>query len=455
MASGPKPTPDRAKHDQDDWRRLHLWQIQPVRDLLVLAAVLALVYLGYILSLVTVPLLLAIALAYLFEPLVARLTARSRFLSRPGVAVAIIAITGLTVAVPATVGLGFAVVQGTKLVQSLATNIQTLIVSVDRPNDLALRNNLPGSTWKSLRDYIVEQEELRQAIKKHPPTLVDEGPAPTGETAPDRPQQGVTAAPHAPSVLYELVQSGVVWLRENSAKIGQTALRGGAGAVSVAAGFFGSTAALIFGAFLTAFFFFFVCTGYGRVLNFWHGLIPQRRRSRVFDLLSQMDRVISGFIRGRLTICMTLVVHYSVGYWLIGVPAPLILGPIVGLLSIMPYAAGVGIPVAILLTALDPGTGWQAAWWWIVLSPLVVHALAQVLDDYVLTPAIQGKSTGMDTPSILFASLAGGVLGGVYGLLLAIPAAACLKILLREVFWPRFRKWAEGKAKDFLPIEPG
>jgi predicted PurR-regulated permease PerM len=59
----------------------------------------------------------------------------------------------------------------------------------------------------------------------------------------------------------------------------------------------------------------------------------------------------------------------------------------------------------------------------------------------------------MDTPTIVFASLAGGALMGVYGLLIAIPLAACLKILLREIFWPRFKAWAEGRARDFLPIE--
>ena len=53
---------------------------------------------------------------------------------------------------------------------------------------------------------------------------------------------------------------------------------------------------------------------------------------------------------------------------------------------------------------------------------------------------------------ILFSSIAGGVLAGFYGLLLAIPVAACVKILLNEVFWPRFKKWAEGKEQDFLPI---
>ncbi len=61
----------------------------------------------------------------------------------------------------------------------------------------------------------------------------------------------------------------------------------------------------------------------------------------------------------------------------------------------------------------------------------------------------------MDTPTILFASIAGGALMGVYGLLLAIPVAACLKILLRELFWPRFKAWSEGEEKDFLPIGRG
>ena len=58
----------------------------------------------------------------------------------------------------------------------------------------------------------------------------------------------------------------------------------------------------------------------------------------------------------------------------------------------------------------------------------------------------------MDTPTILFASLAGGLLAGVYGLLVAIPVAACMKILVREVVWPQFKAWAEGRADDPLPI---
>ena len=59
-----------AQPPVDDWRTRHLWEIQPVRDGLVVASILGVLYLGSVLSFVTVPLLLAMALAYLFEPVV-------------------------------------------------------------------------------------------------------------------------------------------------------------------------------------------------------------------------------------------------------------------------------------------------------------------------------------------------------------------------------------------------
>jgi predicted PurR-regulated permease PerM len=81
-----------------------------------------------------------------------------------------------------------------------------------------------------------------------------------------------------------------------------------------------------------------------------------------------------------------------------------------------------------------------------------VYVCAQLLDDWVLTPTIQGKTTDLSIPLILFASIAGGALAGIYGLLIAIPAAACLKIVLDEVVWPKFKAWAAGRERDFLPI---
>jgi predicted PurR-regulated permease PerM len=91
-------------------------------------------------------------------------------------------------------------------------------------------------------------------------------------------------------------------------------------------------------------------------------------------------------------------------------------------------------------------------WWWIILGPTIVYFAFQTLDDYVLTPAIQGKNVGLSTPVILFAVLGAGALAGVYGILIAIPIAACIKIIVTDVVLPRYRAWVEGKADDPLPI---
>ncbi|MBL8761812.1 MAG: AI-2E family transporter [Phycisphaerae bacterium] len=459
-----------SKHP--DWTNRHIWQIQPVRDGLMILGVIWLLYLGYLLSIVTVPLLLAIALAYLFEPLVRKLTRRG-LVSRAGVAVAIIVLAAVGVVGPVLFGGGFAAVQGGKYVARLTRNVDTLVKSVRKPDDAALKTALPGGTWLRIREYLVEEEANWKAwhardgvtpadVSTPPasdPTSAESSPIVatppdadsainTPDTAADKPE------PTPPGPEYELIRSGIAWLGDNAGRIGQQALQKSSnvfGAVVDAAGTLGK---IIFSGFLTAFFFFFFCTGYGKLLAFWDGLIPEKKKGRVFELAGRMDRVIAGFVRGRLTICAVLVCIYSLGYWFIGVPAPLILGPIVGICALLPYISGLGILIAAVLMALEPATGFQGAWWWIVGSPILVFAIAQGVDDYVLSPIIQGKNTDMDTPSILFASIAGGALAGVYGLLIAIPAAACIKILLHEVFWPKFRQWASGQAKDFLPIEP-
>src|SRR5690242_14508995 len=100
------PTPG----NPTDWRSLHLWQIQPVRDALVIAVAIGLVYLGSRLSIVTVPLLLALLLSYLFEPLVERATRAGR-MKRKAVAAGIILLIALLVVVPVSIGATFAVSQ--------------------------------------------------------------------------------------------------------------------------------------------------------------------------------------------------------------------------------------------------------------------------------------------------------------------------------------------------------
>lgn len=430
-----------------EWMKLHLWQIQPVRDAMVIGLAVGLVWLGYRLSIVTVPMLLALALAYLFEPVVQRITHKRR-VRRPFAALAIIVVVCVAFLGPLTVGVGFAATQGVQWGRETAGKVDLVVQSVRQPEDVALRDRVPGGGWRSIRDFLVRKQR-RLGPLATPDDVLEPTPGEATQPAPD--------GSGTPSASASQLDRALSWagqrLAENVEGIGQRVLEAGGGVVGGAVSVVGSVGQFFFGLFLTGFFFYFFCTGYGRLLHFWEGLIPERRRARVFRLVRRMDRVIAGFVRGRVTVCACMVVLYTGAYWFAGVPAPFVIGPITGLLTLVPYAGAVSAPIAMFLMWLDPGSsGYQHTWWWIVGAPLVVLAIAQGLDDWVLTPAIQGKATDMDVPTILFASIAGGALAGVYGLLLAIPVAACVKILVEELLLPRIKAWSRGEAPDLLPI---
>ena len=81
-----------------------------------------------------------------------------------------------------------------------------------------------------------------------------------------------------------------------------------------------------------------------------------------------------------------------------------------------------------------------------------MNAISQATEDYVLNPMIQGKATNLHPATILLACIAGGVLGGLYGMILAIPITACIKIMMDEILLPRLKLWLDGRRQDPLPL---
>jgi predicted PurR-regulated permease PerM len=424
---------------------------------MVVATVLAVVYLGYQIRLVTVPMLLAIALAYLFEPLV-RWLQHKRICSRRVAALGIILCSALLFVVPLTVGAGFAVVQGARAATEIANNVSRVQKSLESPLDDGLRAVVKPGAWLKIRDTLAGHPDGLGGVR---PTVEVAAPDATPQPANMNMTHRIFGRPE----MRELGQRAVAWLNEHaaelSATLGRNVASSGASAARAAVTTATTVGTIIFQAILTAMFFYFMSTGWESVLGFWESFIPTSQRGRVLEVLGKMDRAIAGFVRGRVTICIILAVYFTIAYWLAGVPMPLLLGPIVGMLCIVPYMQLIGVPVAMLLMWLGGVEGpiiapelcsGSGGLWWILLAPPIIHILANAMDDYILNPTIQGKHTELALPAIIFASIAGGALAGIYGLLLAIPVAACLRILMKEVFWPRLQAWVRGEAKDVLPF---
>ena len=402
----------------------HLWQIQPVRDVLAMGLLALAIYIGYLMSIVTVPLLLALFLAYLLEPIVARL---ARVVGRAGAAIVVIVTGLLAVVIPLVALTGIAAVQGLNFLASL-------------------REDVPR-----IRQQILEWRERLEDRLGVDLTLGDEADPEAVEALAEA-ATGVEAPTTASGIdWFALLEQ---WLDQNQQAIANTIMGGGMSALSLGWTIIGTIGYIAFTLFfLVPMFFFFLSVGLGRLLDLGERLIPEGKRSESLTLLRKMDRVISAFIRGRIVIALILAVLFTIGWWAIGVPAPLILGPITGLLAAIPYLGMIGWPVAIIAMWLgQAGEPEPASWWVIVLLPTAVYWAIQLTEDYVLNPLIQGKATGLDTPTIIVAVLGAGAVAGLYGVLVAIPVAACVKILITDVFWPRYLAWTEGRERDPLPL---
>lgn len=410
-----------------------LWQYRAVKDALWIGGGVGLVVLGAQLSLVTVPLLMGLMLAYLIEPLLAWLCARHRRLTR-GRALALVVAGVLLVAagavalvVPPTVRQ--AVEFSHNVPHHLAT-ARTWSTAPERPSWLReriapLAKLLPGAATSAavkaaepaaVAGGALDEERVRALVRE--------------ELAAARQQeQGGSLAKVVGSATLQAL--GVLG-----------ALLGGA----VQLGVFVVVAAFSFAAF---------SLNWPEITAFLRSLVPGARRERVLGLAGRMDTVVAAFVRGRLMVAAMVGIIYGIGWTVVDVPYGLALGLAVGVLSIVPYLAAIGLPLAWVLVAVDAvgrtsadGSWYVAAgadgalavvWWKVLVLPWVVNFVAQSVEDYVLTPLIQGSATRLHPLAIMVAVIAGGSLAGIYGMLLAVPAAACLRILAEEEVLPRLR----------------
>ena len=158
-------------------------------------------------------------------------------------------------------------------------------------------------------------------------------------------------------------------------------------------------------------------------------MIPQRHRGQVVEIASEIDSVVSGWLRGQLTVTMILAVLYAIAFKSIGVHLALPMGALVGFLTIIPF---LGTIVGAIITACLVVLDWQGPGQLIALGGvfLVLH----MLEAAILTPKIVGHRVGLGEVGALFSVLAGGKLLGFTGVLLAVPLAAAIAVLVRRAF---------------------
>lgn len=155
-------------------------------------------------------------------------------------------------------------------------------------------------------------------------------------------------------------------------------------------------------------------------------LVPLRRQAAVVDFLNHLDGVASNFVRGQLSVCGVMALLYAFGFAVIGTPLPFALGIISGFAHLIPYVGT--FSAAILTLAL---TGLESPGWVRLAFVVATYVGVQSLEGFVLTPRILGERLQLHPFVVIVGILVGGSLFGMAGIILATPAVAIVKVLLR------------------------
>lgn len=167
-----------------------------------------------------------------------------------------------------------------------------------------------------------------------------------------------------------------------------------------------------------------------RIRSTIYRLVPHTRRPRAILIGDEVFAKVGAYVLGNVLISLLLGAATLIWLTAFDVPYPLLLAILVAVLDLVPVVGSTvaGIVVgAVALTVSIP----------VCLATIAFYIAFQMVEDYVLVPRIIGRAVHVPALTTIVAVLIGATLLGVVGALVAIPIAAALQLIIKEVLYPR------------------
>jgi len=172
---------------------------------------------------------------------------------------------------------------------------------------------------------------------------------------------------------------------------------------------------------------FYLLMDWDRMTGVVDSWLPREHAPVIRHLSKEIDKVLAGFVRGQMTVGFILGVFYATALGLIGLQFGIVVGLLAGALTFIPYVGstlGGGVSIGIALFQF-----WDDPLWIGIVAAVFIGG--QLVEGNFLTPKLVGSSVGLHPVWLMFALYAFGSLLGFAGLLIAVPAAACIGVLGR------------------------
>jgi predicted PurR-regulated permease PerM len=187
----------------------------------------------------------------------------------------------------------------------------------------------------------------------------------------------------------------------------------------------GAIAAIGYG--VTTFFLAFYLLGDGkRTQGALYALVPRDYHMRLARIIHNLEEIVGGYMRGQLITSAALAAFVFLLLTACKVPNALALALFAAIVDVLPFVGGLMAAIPVVLTALGQGqtTG---------LVVMILMFIYQEFENKVLVPKVYGKALRLSPAAVVLALIAGGLLLGMMGALLALPIAAGLQMIIEEL----------------------
>jgi predicted PurR-regulated permease PerM len=157
-----------------------------------------------------------------------------------------------------------------------------------------------------------------------------------------------------------------------------------------------------------------------------YAIVPRDYHMRLARILHNMETIVGGYMRGQLITSALVGVFTFLLLVICGVPNALSLALFAALADVIPFVGAVLASAPAVLSALAVGVP-------VGIGVLVALWVYQELENRILVPKIYGHVLRLSPTAVILALLAGGMLLGMLGALLALPIAAGLQMMLEEL----------------------
>lgn len=162
--------------------------------------------------------------------------------------------------------------------------------------------------------------------------------------------------------------------------------------------------------------------------NFILKLVPEGNKKKTISVIDQSCNVSQQYLGGLAMMIACLWVMYGIGFSLVGVENALFFAVLCGILEIVPFVGNlVGSSLALLMVIVQGGSNTM------ILGVIIVYAIIQFLQTYILEPLVVGAEVHINPLFTIMALVAGEMIWGLPGMIMAIPLLGIVKIICENV----------------------